>query len=380
MLKRRTLLKMLPGPLLPAAMSPLAGLWPQGAAQAQVPLTIIEPDLGPAVPLKLPLDHGAHLAYESEWWGLKGEVPQAGGQPLGFHITFFRGRVESAEHNPSRFAPKHVIAARACLSDPANGLLLHDQRMARVGFGLVDVAESDLNVTLQDWSLVRSGPVAQSVFTVHVAAPDFVLDLRGTQTQAPMLHGDKGFIRRERTLLDSTRYYSQPFLKLEGQIQYRQRKVVANGRAWLDHGWGRSQLAPGAAGSDWIGVHLNDGSALMVFRMRREDGISVWESASLRKPGQPDRYFKHEEIRLTPGDIWRSPATGAQYPVNWRIELAGTVYKVRARRREQEMDGGNGVGDVFWEGLCDLLDARDQVIGAGFLEMSGYVTDAQTGH
>jgi predicted secreted hydrolase len=371
MLTRRRLLRWSPGPLL--RLLPAGWMLPQ-VAQAQVPLSVIEPDLGPPVPLRMPQEHGAHLEYETEWWSLKGEVNQAIGPTLGFHITFFRGRVESAEHNPSKFAPKHVIGARASLSD-AKGMLLHDQRMARVGFGLVDVSANDMNIKLQDWTFERSGPLAQSVFKAHIVAPDFSLDLRGTQSQEMMLHGEKGFIRRERTLLDSSRYYSQPYLKLDGQLSFKDRKLAANGRAWMDHGWGRSQLAPGAAGTDWIGMHLNDGAALMVFRMRREDGISVWESAGLRQPGKPDRVFKHEEIKLVPGETWRSPATGATYPVTWRLELAGTSYTVRARVHEQEMNGGNGVGDVFWEGLSDLFDANGRVIGSGYLEMSGYVPE-----
>ncbi|MDO9278460.1 MAG: lipocalin-like domain-containing protein [Polaromonas sp.] len=369
MLTRRTLLKWAPSPLLPAAC-----MQTQGLAQAQVPLSVIEPDLGPPVPLRMPQEHGAHLAYETEWWSLKGEINQAGEPELGFHMTFFRARVASAEHNPSKFAPKHVIGARASLSD-AKGMLLHDQRMARVGFGLVDVSEDDMNIKLLDWTFSRSGPLAQSVFKAHIVAPDFSLDLRAIQSQDMMLHGEKGFIRRERTLLDSSRYYSQPYLKLDGQVGYKGRKLAATGRAWMDHGWGRSQLALGAAGTDWIGMHLNDGSALMVFRMRREDGLSVWESASLRQPGKPDRVFKHEEISLTPGDFWRSPATGAKYPVTWRMALAGTVYMVRARVHEQEMDGSHGVGDVFWEGLSDLLDTNGRVMGSGYLEMSGYVPE-----
>ena len=76
-----------------------------------------------------------------------------------------------------------------------------------------------------------------------------------------------------------------------------------------------------------------------------------------------------------PGVFWRSPATGAKYPVTWRMALAGTVYMVRARVHEQEMDGSHGVGDVFWEGLSDLLDTNGRVMGSVYLEMSGYVPE-----
>ncbi len=59
----------------------------------------------------------------------------------------------------------------------------------------------------------------------------------------------------------------------------------------------------------------------------------------------------------------------------WEIELAGTRYSVQARMREQEVDGGSEIGDAFWEGLSDLLDAQGRVIGAGYLEMTGYAAE-----
>lgn len=372
-MNRRKWLSLTPGPLV--SLASLAPLSAMRRAQAQVPLSIIMADLGPAEPLHWPRDHGAHLERESEWWAFKGEINQPNGQVAGFHLSFLRATIESAANSKSQFAPKQVLGARASLSDASKGSLFQDQRTARTGFGLADVSVDDMNIVLHDWSLTRSGPLAQSVIQARIETPDFTLDLKGTQTQPLMLHGENGYVRRERIEQDSTRYYSMPALKLEGQMSRQQKSEPVTGRAWLDHGWGRSQLVTGAAGSDWIGMHLHNGGVLMVFRMRREDGISVWESASLRLPGRADRIFKPEEIKITPGDTWRSPTTGATYPTTWKLTLAELSYTVKARTPNQEMDGGNGVGDVFWEGLSDLLDTRGHVVGSGYLEMNGYVPD-----
>lgn len=347
------------------------------AAPSQPAPVIISANGQPPVPpLRWPQDHGAHLAQRTEWWNLKGELATPDKQVLGFHLAFFRVHVESADENPSRFAPKHVIAARAALSDPANDVQWHDQRVARVGFGLVEATPDDMGLKLIDWMLARSGPLAQSVYTTRIAADEFMLDLRCMQDQALMLHGDaNGVIHRDPFLGDPTRYCSQPQLKIEGQVRVSKRQQKVTGRAWLDHGWGKRMMAPDAIGSDWLCVNLRDGGALMVMRMRRQDGSTVWEGATLRQPGQPDHIFKHEEIRMTPGETWRSPATGAQYPMSWRIELAGAVYTAKARMRRQEVESGHGTGDFVWEGLCDLRDAQGQAIGAGYLDMSGYASE-----
>ena len=38
----------------------------------------------------------------------------------------------------------------------------------------------------------------------------------------------------------------------------------------------------------------------------------------------------------------------------------------------QELDGREGTGTVYWEGLSELRDAQDRPVGLGYLEMTGY--------
>lgn len=353
----------------------LAGGGLQGA-RAQQPPPIIAQTLPPLDPLNLPRDHAAHLDSRVEWWSLKGELRPPGGKGMGFHLAFIRSQVESAQESKSRFAPRHVIAARASLSDLGKAQQWHDQRVARMGFGLADMAEGDLRIVLHDWALQRSGTASANVFTGRIVAKDFQLDLRCQQTGVPLVGGEGGVLHRDPLLGYPTRYYAMAQLKVEGQVvASKAGRQAVSGKAWLDHGWGRRMMAPDAVGSDWFCINMNDGGALMVFRMRRSDGTSAWAGAALRRAGQPDKVFQIEEIRLAAGKTWRSPGSGAVYPVEWRIDLAGMRYTVRARMHEQEVDGGNEIGDVFWEGLSDLMDAQGKVVGTGYLEMTGYAAE-----
>jgi predicted secreted hydrolase len=45
---------------------------------------------------------------------------------------------------------------------------------------------------------------------------------------------------------------------------------------------------------------------------------------------------------------------------------------VRAVFDAQELDSRNSTGAVYWEGLCELLDSADRLVGRGYLEMTGY--------
>lgn len=329
--------------------------------------------------LRFPEDFGAHPAYRTEWWYITGSLQGVGpagtrAQSLGFQITFFRSRVDSAQASQSRFAVRQLVLAHAALTDLSQGRMLHDQRVARAGFGLADAALGDTDLTLRDWHLKRQGPVQASLYSSHVAARDFTLTLELKQTQPLLLQGKAGFSQKGPDPRHASHYYSQPQLAVQGRIRHQQQDLAVRGLAWLDHEWGERLLAPEVVGWDWIGMNFHDGRALTAFRVRRQDGSAYWHGGSLRSPGQPPRNLQAHELRFTPQRWWTSPASGARYPVQWQLDVAGERFTVRARLDPQELDGRASTGNIYWEGLSDLLDAGGKVVGSGYLEMTGYAS------
>jgi predicted secreted hydrolase len=140
----------------------------------------------------------------------------------------------------------------------------------------------------------------------------------------------------------------------------------------LDHEWSEEVMHPQAVGWDWVGMNLDDGSALTVFRLRRADGSTLWAGGSWRTPGGAVRSFEAPEVRMTPGRLWRSPGTGAQYPVVWTLETPAGRMQVRALVDAQELDSRRSTGTIYWEGLSVLEDEGSRPLGHGYLEMTGY--------
>ena len=66
---------------------------------------------------------------------------------IGFQITFFRTRTTIDAANPSPFAAKQLVIAHAAIADPARGTLLHDERIARAGFGAASASTEDTDVS-----------------------------------------------------------------------------------------------------------------------------------------------------------------------------------------------------------------------------------------
>ena len=84
------------------------------------------------------------------------------------------------------------------------------------------------------------------------------------------------------------------------------------------------------------------------------------------------RPFGPDEVRFDALRRWASPATGARYPVQWRITTPVGAFELRALMDAQELDSRASTGTVYWEGLAELRDDGGARLGLGYLEMTGY--------
>jgi predicted secreted hydrolase len=323
----------------------------------------------PGYQITFPRDEGSHPEFRVEWWYVTGWLEDAARHPLGFQITFFRARPSLSGANPSAFAPRHVLIAHAAFSDPALGRLAHEQRAARTAFDLAGAREGVLDVWLDDWWLRAHG--GNGGYRAHIAGASLTLDLTFTPTQPPLLQGDAGYSRKGPHAESASYYYSLPHLAVRGNVTRAQKRDAVQGQAWLDHEWSSSYMDTRAVGWDWIGIHLEGGGALMAFRMRDASGGALWAGATLRMPGAPARGFGPNEVRFTPGRQWRSPRTGANYPVTWRVHVGDRILDIEPLMDDQESDSRLSTGAIYWEGAVRAL--RDgKPVGRGYLELTGY--------
>ena len=350
------------------------------------------PPVVPGYELAFPRDEGSHPDYRIEWWYVTGQLDDAESKvkaPRGFQVTFFRVRTGLAENNPSNFAPRQVLFAHAAIADPVTNKLHHAQRSAREGFELAFAREGTLDVKLDDWSIRQVQP-GQYVTVVH--GDDFDFELTLASTQPPLLQGERGFSRKGPDLRAASYYYSLPQLEVSGNVVLDGRRQSVGGKAWFDHEWSSDYVDANAHGWDWLGVNLNDGGALMAFRMRDREGGERWASATLRSPATALRAnspaevgdikaveagevttFGREQVEWTPLKNWRSPRTGVTYPVQWRVQMGDRRYRVEPLLLDAELDSRPTTGILYWEGPIRLIDeATGKEAGRGYLELTGY--------
>ncbi len=321
----------------------------------------------PGLDLQFPRDHGAHPQFRTEWWYLTGWVKKPDGTELGIQITFFRNRPLLAEANPSKFAPRQLLFAHAALADARTGKLLHDQRAARAGFDLAEANEGRTDVWIDDWSLKQG----DSGYSARVSARDFDYALEFKPTQPVLLQGERGVSRKGPQAEQASYYYSQPHLAVSGSISIKGEKFAVSGTAWLDHEWSSEYLAKEAAGWDWIGINLSDGGAMMAFRMRDKQGGTFWAGGALRSADGRVRVLARDEVSIEPLRRWRSPRTGAEYPVAMRVRAGDLDLELEPLMDDQELDSRASTGTIYWEGAVKGR-AGGKTQGFGYLELTGY--------
>jgi predicted secreted hydrolase len=318
-------------------------------------------------PLVFPADYGSHPQFRTEWWYVTGWLSTEQGDPLGFQITFFRTKPDIDQNNPSAFTPRQLLIAHCAISDPKRGGTWRDQRIRRAGLGIAEAATGDTNVRIDRWSLRRDA----AAYTAKIDAEDFSLDLKLEDTQPLMRNGDAGVSRKGPAESAASYYYSVPHMRVSGVIGRERRTNTVSGEAWFDHEWSSEYLDAESAGWEWIGINLDDGGALMAFRIRGLKGETRWAGGTLRERDGKMQILQSADIDFRPLRTWVSPRTMIAYPVQWHIRAGAREVDLEPLLDDQENDTRLSTGAVYWEGAVSAYEDRKPV-GRGYLELTGY--------
>lgn len=344
--------------------------------------------VSPEARLAFPRDHGSHPEFRIEWWYLTGWL-RRGGTDIGLQITFFRINTGHQRDNPSRFAARQLLFAHAALAIPERSRLLVAERVAREGFGLAEASPTDTDLRIGDWRLSRDGG---DCYQAHISDRALSIDLSLRAQRPPLLQGEQGYSRKGPQPSQASHYYSRPRLEASGDIGFDLAasprlavKRPAQGTVWFDHEWSSELLDGRAQGWDWVGLHLDDDSALMAFRIRGQDGSVLWSDRRwVDSRGQPIEGLRQATGDLaapsppgaaaatfTPIRLWRSPRTGAAWPVEMRLTIGQRTLDLKPLFDDQELDSTLSTGTVYWEGAVRVIE-HGQMIGRGYLELTGY--------
>jgi predicted secreted hydrolase len=374
-----------------AAGALAAGAWTAGAqeAGAQTPSASVaregaEAGRGPAGGqgwkiaevgrgVLLPGDHVSHPDYKIEWWYYTGNLDTAEGRRFGYQLTFFRVGVNREPVGGSRWAVRDLHMAHFAVSDLGAGRFHVFDRLQREGAGWAGAATDRYRVWNGQWS---AGAEADGAHRLQARDGGVGVDLRLTNTTYWVGHGDAGYSRKGREAANASEYYSLPRLATTGTLTVDGHVYEVTGASWMDHEFGSSVLEADQVGWDWFGLQLADGRDLMLYQMRRRDGTrDPFSSGTLAWPDGRVVRLTRDDYTLEPRGTWRSPTTGAVYPIRWHVTIPGQqlAVDVQAAMPDQELHTPRSTGVTYWEGAVDVTGTGPPTTrGRGYMELTGY--------
>ena len=328
---------------------------------------------------EFPRDHFAHPSFDSEWWYYTGNVFTADGRHFGFELTFFRRsrRVDAPE--PSAWDLDQAWLAHFAITDTREERFLVDERINRSGPGIAGADLGKRRIWNGNWSIAwRPGDEDRPTQVLTAMNRDAALRLTLVPRKPAVAHGRDGVSRKVAGNPEAVSHYLS-FTRLEaaGTIAVAGEEFAVRGLAWMDHEFFSDYPMEDKVGWDWMSIQFEDGADLMLFGIRdAEGGYGSDTTGTLVDAEGGTRCIEFGGVILRPGRRWRSPATGVEYPVEWRVEVPDFDLRldVRPRIDGQEVYTEGGLLPVYWEGAVLVTGEREgrPVAGTGYLEMTRY--------
>ncbi len=326
-------------------------------------------------PFVFPDDHGAHPGFRTEWWYFTGNLAtnDDAKRHFGFQLTFFRfALTPDAVPGPSSWRSGQSWMAHFAVTDSAGGELYSSERFSRGALDLAGAVAAPFRVWLSGWEAVSVGEPFLPL-QLKADAGDFAITLDLTEGKPKVLQGEAGLSPKSAEPGNASYYYSYTRLPTAGEVRIGETSFRVTGNAWMDREWSTSALGPGTEGWDWFALQFDDGSDLMYYRLRGEDGSTGPQSGGVlvAADGSTTK-LSAGDVELTVERRWTSPRTGIDYPVAWRLVAPAhdLALVVTPRIDDQELN----LSVVYWEGAVKAEGRRggQRVWGTGYLELAGY--------
>jgi predicted secreted hydrolase len=329
-------------------------------------------DFRPATPgyeYAFPKDHGSHPEYKTEWWYYTGHLRTDDGRRFGFELTFFRVGVAQGE-TQSRWDLRHLMPAHFAIMDVDRKQFRFYERLNRASPFTADAAIGKLDVFNEAW---RATTNRDGSWRLIAGEGKDAIDLTLRSNKPPAIHGENGVSVKALGAGYASHYYSMTALEVSGTVN----GTRCSGQAWMDHEFGSSVLRENQQGWDWFSIQLDNDTEIMIYLIRRTDGSAdVTSSGSLITSDGRVIHLAREQLRITPRARWKSPKSGATYPMGWRVELPqfNVTLTLAPLLEDQELVTRGSTRVTYWEGAVSVSGSfgGTPVRGDGYVEMTGY--------
>ncbi len=194
---------------------------------------------------------------------------------------------------------------------------------------------------------------------------------RSPKRKPSLLNGNAGVSRKGPAAAAASYYYSLPHMRVAGTITRQGSADRVTGEAWFDHEWSSEYLDAEAVGWDWIGLNLDDGAALMAFRIRGAHGEQRWAGGTLRTGDGKVQIMGPDEIEFRAGRSGYRRGRESPTPCNGMCvrERASSISNPCSTIRRTTP----ACPPVRFTGRAPCAPIEEHtLVGRGYLELTGY--------
>ncbi len=293
------------------------------------------------------IDEGVH-EETMEWWYWTGHMQAKDGRWFGFQLSFFLSALGDSW--------AHIV--HHAITDVSAGSFQHS---SDIGYERPEETFGEYDLSLPPFS-AEGGALGD---VLHAEMGDYVLDLDLTSRKAPVYQHGNGY--HEYDFGGYTYYYTRSHLALSGTLKIGAEELEVSGMAWFDHQWGDLQAVI-QKGYDWFALQLDDGSEIMLARIRDPNGGVIDVLGTITDSDCNSRELRAEEISITATGEWLSPHTGISYPSGWDIEVDDSHFVITPVLDDQELYDAIPLLP-YWEGAATISGS---VSGRAYVELTGY--------
>ena len=330
----------------------------------------------PGYQFEFPRDHGSHDDYRTEWWYYTGHLETDRGRRYGFEVTFFRVGVTPPGATPeSAWDLQHLALAHFAITDISRGEFRYYEKLNRMSAFTASAAAGHLAVFNEGW---RAFTTRDGHWRIQAAAGRDAIDLELRTAKPPAIHGENGISVKAQGTGYASHYYSMTRLVASGTVAIGgRRREAVSGLAWMDHEFGSAALRENQQGWDWFSLQFDNETELMLYVIRRSDGSpDVTSSGSFITDTGEVIQIRNADMKIEPLSRWRSPRSGATYPMGWTIRVPSLkiALTVKPLLENQELVTKASTQVTYWEGAVDVTGSSGNISvrGSGYVEMTGY--------
>ena len=330
-----------------------------------------------------PKDHAEHPTFDIEWWYLTANLQDEIGNDYGLQWTLFRFKNlnllpvnQDLEDAKNMWNNEQMYMAHASFHSLDSHWFA--EKLARGGVGNAGVNTMPFSAYIDGWewsNTVNNKNLFPSIltFTANQQSNSVNQDSKTTisalfnlkQSGPSVTHGENGYSVKS-TGLHASHYYSAPFIDIQGEINISNavNSIQLSGKAWFDHEWTSQLLDEKTEGWDWLSLHLDDGSKIMVFRMRLNDMDDFITGTYITAAGISS-VLNADEISLIQKET--TLVSNRNLPLNWELNVPkqNLSIKIQALKPQQ----WNEATVPYYEGMVGITGSHS---GKGFIELTGY--------